>query len=497
MSLKLVFNNEIHRVSKLPGSITALVQTANTLFSSTLPSQWGFQYVDSEGDKVVLKSEEDFQAMLAEVSQSKKSVKIYITSDGKFDQIEDSQSDFQIIPSETRPSTGTSDVLKTNRDNEEGSGWKKDKWSKFKDSPKFKVLRLHKLIQDEDTPGEQKVALVKELESQRAKLTEEELEWVDRKLAKRKMLEENPGFQRGFFGHGFGHGHRHGHGHGHFNHFGRHGNFTPSPFGQHGHFGSFGPFGHHGQFNPYGHGHHGGFSQFGHHGFGPWGYHGRHFSQMGEERGEMFSKEHMRKWKAIMIFKKLNDSETPTEKKEWLEKKLAKIVGKMDEETRAKFEAKKEKILQRGGSTSRERSGKKCKFGQRFPGFGFFKHFGGMGGHSKWGEHHKDMKKLNKEFCNTFSALPQEKQAEVSSLLNGVPEKMIALRKAKKEMREQRRKEFGQDTDGEKSERKCGKWGKCGGKWGKCGRDKSEKKEKSVEKKEKSTDKKEKSPEQK
>jgi len=41
----------------------------------------------------------------------------------------------------------------------------------------------------------------------------------------------------------------------------------------------------------------------------------------------------------------------------------------------------------------------------------------------------------------TFSALPEAKQAEVSTLLNGVPEKMITCMKLKHQRKEERRKE--------------------------------------------------------
>jgi len=91
MSLKLCFNNQIHRVPKLPVNFNALLKTAQVIFKDTLPVHYTLQYEDADGDKIVLSSNEDYQAMIdteiepATTVSPSKSVKIYIveTDEGR------------------------------------------------------------------------------------------------------------------------------------------------------------------------------------------------------------------------------------------------------------------------------------------------------------------------------------------------------------------------------------------------------------------------------
>lgn len=80
MSLKLCFDNEIHRVSKLPVSISALIQSINTVFDGRLPESYTLQYFDCDGDKIMLVSEEDYKSMIQEHGSSSKAIKIYINN---------------------------------------------------------------------------------------------------------------------------------------------------------------------------------------------------------------------------------------------------------------------------------------------------------------------------------------------------------------------------------------------------------------------------------
>lgn len=77
--LKLCFNKEIHRVSKLPANFDALVENVTMAFKSDLPSSWALQYEDSDGDRIMLTSDEDYRAMIeCEAEADSKSTKIFL-----------------------------------------------------------------------------------------------------------------------------------------------------------------------------------------------------------------------------------------------------------------------------------------------------------------------------------------------------------------------------------------------------------------------------------
>jgi hypothetical protein len=81
MSLKLCFGNEIHRVPKLPVSINALKESISSVFSGRLPEKYAIHYTDCDGDNIMLTTQEDYEALLADQSNSNaKAVKIFITT---------------------------------------------------------------------------------------------------------------------------------------------------------------------------------------------------------------------------------------------------------------------------------------------------------------------------------------------------------------------------------------------------------------------------------
>jgi len=78
---KLCYNNEIHRVSKLPSDFKSLEQIVSQAFKSILPAKWALQYEDNDGDRIMLTSDEDYRAMLeCEAESDSKSIKIYLLS---------------------------------------------------------------------------------------------------------------------------------------------------------------------------------------------------------------------------------------------------------------------------------------------------------------------------------------------------------------------------------------------------------------------------------
>lgn len=79
MALKISFNSQIHRIPKTPTNYKALVETINYLFEGQLPQRWTLQYIDSDGDTIMLSDENDFRNLVEdELETSTKAVKILI-----------------------------------------------------------------------------------------------------------------------------------------------------------------------------------------------------------------------------------------------------------------------------------------------------------------------------------------------------------------------------------------------------------------------------------
>lgn len=79
MALKVCFNHQIHRIPKVPETYKTLVETINYLFDGQLPKRWTLQYIDSDGDTIMLSDENDFRNLIEdELETSSKAVKILI-----------------------------------------------------------------------------------------------------------------------------------------------------------------------------------------------------------------------------------------------------------------------------------------------------------------------------------------------------------------------------------------------------------------------------------
>jgi len=81
MKAKICFNNEIHKVSNLPGNFEGLRQLVAKIFQDKLPEFINLQYLDSDGDKILISDEKDFEEFKSYVSQYKNGtsvVKIFI-----------------------------------------------------------------------------------------------------------------------------------------------------------------------------------------------------------------------------------------------------------------------------------------------------------------------------------------------------------------------------------------------------------------------------------
>ena len=80
MAVKVYFNNQIHRFAKLPTSLEELIAHITSLFKNELPSSWKIEYLDSEGDRILLSHEYDFKELLEiESSTLGSTLKLYVT----------------------------------------------------------------------------------------------------------------------------------------------------------------------------------------------------------------------------------------------------------------------------------------------------------------------------------------------------------------------------------------------------------------------------------
>jgi hypothetical protein len=79
MIFKLCFNNEIHRVSKPITAFKALKDTIELTFKGQLPALYQIKYVDADGDRVMIATNDDFKSML-ECMVKNKSIKVYVNA---------------------------------------------------------------------------------------------------------------------------------------------------------------------------------------------------------------------------------------------------------------------------------------------------------------------------------------------------------------------------------------------------------------------------------
>jgi CRISPR/Cas system CSM-associated protein Csm5 (group 7 of RAMP superfamily) len=83
MTLKFCFGNEIHKCPKIPQNFSALLDVIKNIFKDQINDNFVLQYQDSDGDKVMLKSEDDYKSFIeSELKTATKAVKIYVISRG-------------------------------------------------------------------------------------------------------------------------------------------------------------------------------------------------------------------------------------------------------------------------------------------------------------------------------------------------------------------------------------------------------------------------------
>lgn len=119
---KLCLNKIIHRIpSASAKTFTDLLNSVKTNFQSDLPHTWKLYYEDEESDKIVLASENDYQAMIEALPVfSSKSLKISIEPSSKrFDGFSN-PSNGQLSPLETafEPSQQREEIVKNKNDDQ-------------------------------------------------------------------------------------------------------------------------------------------------------------------------------------------------------------------------------------------------------------------------------------------------------------------------------------------------------------------------------------------
>jgi len=81
MFIKIYFENQIHKISKIPEAYKAFTEKIQEIIRQevTLPT-YAIQYEDDEGDRVMLSSDDDYKTMLqTEIEAGHNTIKIYIT----------------------------------------------------------------------------------------------------------------------------------------------------------------------------------------------------------------------------------------------------------------------------------------------------------------------------------------------------------------------------------------------------------------------------------
>ena len=127
MPIKVYFGQEIHRFTKLPVTLKALLQTITSAFTSQLPQMWNICYTDSEGDYITLAHEQDYIELLETESKDPSSIfKFYIT---QIQNVNSSLSDnenklhrkdsYEVIGDEARAQLEASKVQKVSEDENE------------------------------------------------------------------------------------------------------------------------------------------------------------------------------------------------------------------------------------------------------------------------------------------------------------------------------------------------------------------------------------------
>jgi len=79
MAIKVCFNNQTHRIAKLPSTYGALLETIKLIFDNQLPQRWTLQYLDTDGDSIMLSDENDFKNLVEdEIATSNKTIKVFV-----------------------------------------------------------------------------------------------------------------------------------------------------------------------------------------------------------------------------------------------------------------------------------------------------------------------------------------------------------------------------------------------------------------------------------
>lgn len=179
-SVKIIHAGKIHKLSRLPDSLSSLQESIKLVLQENLPKSYITQYEDYEGDNVMLATEEDFKAMiLSEVSQNApKSLRIHVISkdDSKkvvYNESENKDINEQIMEGSVTSAKESMNVKSKNKvdegEEELESSDEEEKEDRIRDDFGYNMKeRKHKSGGDEkDEMKRQKKLMKKELKVQR------------------------------------------------------------------------------------------------------------------------------------------------------------------------------------------------------------------------------------------------------------------------------------------------------------------------------------------
>jgi hypothetical protein len=222
MALKVCFNHQIHRISKLPVNFKALIETVTYLFEGQLPPRWTLQYVDADGDTIMLSDESDFRNLIEdELENSSKSVKLHVlplqddfqviekqlvhSDASSVERIEEKDSELHEVPTETTIFQNNPEPVLTpnlSQNNEEKPSQSEEQTLKKEAQPqgcsrplfegkfhrvKHRIMKILKKLARPGLPEPKRERLQMKLKRLHDKLTPEQKEKIEKK--KEKMLQ--------------------------------------------------------------------------------------------------------------------------------------------------------------------------------------------------------------------------------------------------------------------------------------------------------------------
>lgn len=116
MIFKFCFHNEIHRCTRPPVDFTALIPFLQSMFHANLPANFSVFYYDSNNNKIILSSQEDYELLLD--SNQSGAIKLFVSDVDESPRMkEENMSDSEIIDKPEEKSEGSESEKIEKQDN--------------------------------------------------------------------------------------------------------------------------------------------------------------------------------------------------------------------------------------------------------------------------------------------------------------------------------------------------------------------------------------------